>query len=60
MNERMNAKEKLHYGEIRSDYVNDNGIVYIDAWETDDDSEFGVARDDAEVKEAIREIQRNT
>lgn len=30
------------WGEIRNDFIDDDGIAHIDAWLTDDDNEEGV------------------
>lgn len=41
------------WGEIRNDFQDDNGIVYIDAYLTADDNENGrvIAKVDTEAKE---------
>ena len=40
------------WGEIRNDFEDDDGIVYIDAWLTDDDNEEGkvIAKVNTETK----------
>ena len=35
----MNKESK--YREIRTDYVDDNGVLHMDGWLTDDDNEQG-------------------
>jgi len=35
----MNKENK--YREIRTDYVDDNGVTHMDGWRTDDDNEQG-------------------
>ena len=43
------------WGEIRNDFIDDDGIAHIDAWLTDDDNEEGtvIARVDTETGEIM-------
>ena len=43
------------WSEIRNDFIDDDGIVHIDAWLTDDDMEDGrvIARVNTNTKEVI-------
>lgn len=43
--------EKKHWSEVRNDFIDDDNICYIDAWETSDDNEEGIV---------IAYVDRNT